>query len=333
MPGEIPILCCIDVEPDGTFFDPAKKDDWVGFESAFHFTNDVRREIEARTKAAVHFTWFLRMDEQIRYTYGSFDWAVQRYEGIFKQLMDHGDEIGLHIHPYRWIVDLNQWVQDYGNQSWVDTCVESSTAAFQLAFRHRCRSNRMGDHWQNTHTVNLLERLGIQYDLSLEPGFAAAFKHAPNEYYTGCFPDSRDAPVTAYYPDWNHFLSTSRSERSIRIIPITTGQIIATGNPLKKTLLRLLNLNGHRTVTTNLNMRQKPDQFTSIAQRHLKRPSPYLAMTIRTSAFTDPQKRQSIKNNVAYLLGHPDALRFRFTYPENAARILTSGEKRNEYSY
>ncbi|MGH9857504.1 MAG: hypothetical protein ACRD4B_06635, partial [Acidobacteriota bacterium] len=84
----------------------------------------------------------------------------------------------------------------------------------------------------------------------------------------------------------------------------------------------------HRVVNRNLNMRQKIDEFKSIAKRHLNRPAAYLAMTIRSHAFADPHATQSIKSNVAWLLGHRDVSRFRFTFPENATRILKSNEIR-----
>ncbi len=324
MVHEIPILCCIDVEPDKVFIDPTKKEDWQGFEAAFHHMNKFRTDIEEQTKAPVHFTWFFRLDEQVRFTYGNFDWGVRRYETILKQLMDRGDEIGMHVHPFRWSVDLNQWVQDYGNRDWVDTCIESSAAAFQSAFGRPCRSNRMGNRWLDTRTVNLLERVGIRYDLTLEPGFASYFKHAPNEYYTGCFPDSRDTPVHAYCPDLNHYATISPSERSILLIPISTGKIATVKNPLKRRLLRILNADRCKTVNTNLNMRRNLNEFQYIANRHLKRPAPYLAMTIRTGAFMERHLVQLISGNLSYLLRHRLVSRFRFTFPESAVRIFKS---------
>lgn len=33
-PPPIPVVLCIDVEPDGLFLDPRRRDPWVGFERA-----------------------------------------------------------------------------------------------------------------------------------------------------------------------------------------------------------------------------------------------------------------------------------------------------------
>jgi len=53
------------------------------------------------TGSPVHFSWFLRMDPQITHTYGSPDWVVTRYPKLIEGLDAAGDELGLHVHPWR----------------------------------------------------------------------------------------------------------------------------------------------------------------------------------------------------------------------------------------
>lgn len=126
----IPILFCIDIEPDERKLQPNTCLDWVGFEKSFEFFQKLWPRLAIATGAPVHFSWFLRMDPQIAHTYGSPDWAVTRYRHLINELEASGDELGLHSHAWRWEEHANDWIADFGNPEWIDHCIRSAFDAF-----------------------------------------------------------------------------------------------------------------------------------------------------------------------------------------------------------
>src|SRR2546425_4997123 len=99
---KIPIIICIDVEPDEREIDSTAAIDWAGFERVFEFFSVFRSRLEKETQAPAHFSWFMRMDPQIEHTYGLSWWVAERYREAIAQLERAGDEIGLHTHGWRW---------------------------------------------------------------------------------------------------------------------------------------------------------------------------------------------------------------------------------------
>ncbi len=192
---KLPVIMCIDVEPDDREIAPFERSDWKGFEHAYSFFRQLRPRLESATGANVRFSWFLRMDPQIEHTYGSPSWVVSRYPEIIDQLQSDGDELGLHIHSWRWDSIKRRWVADHANQSWVEQCVRTSFAAFQRALGRPCQSFRFGDRWMNNETMSLVEQLGAKFDLSLEPGHKETRRMNPRELSTGSLPDSRGVPI------------------------------------------------------------------------------------------------------------------------------------------
>lgn len=180
---QLPIVLSIDVEPDDrTVRHPV---DWRGFEESFELFQGLRKQLEARTGNPVHFSWFVRMDPQIETVYGDCSWAARRYRALFDMIEGHGDELGLHVHSWRWSEADADWVAEYGDQQWVETCVRKSAAAFHESFKRPCRSFRFGDHWMSEATIQLLEELGIRYDLTLEPGQSGAQYERMKERFSG----------------------------------------------------------------------------------------------------------------------------------------------------
>ena len=144
---KIPIVICIDVEPEERAIDPNVAADWVGFERTFEFFEGLRPHLEDATGSLVHFSWFVRMDPQVAHTYGNPAWSVLRYRRLFDRMAASGDEIGLHTHAWRWEDGFNGWFSDMGNQEWVDHCVRMGFDAFKQSLNRPCQSFRFGDHW------------------------------------------------------------------------------------------------------------------------------------------------------------------------------------------
>ena len=217
---KIPIVICIDVEPEERAIDPNVAADWIGFEKTFEFFEELRPRLEDTTRSAVHFSWFVRMDPQIAHTYGSPAWPVIRYRRLFDRIAASGDEVGLHIHPWRWDEGFDGWISDMGNQEWVGHCVRMGFDAFEQSLNQPCRSFRFGDHWMNDATLDLVEKLGGRFDLTPEPGRKML---ALPEPHTGCPPDYTLVPHQPYRPSKVSFTQCSDSEsRELWVVPLST---------------------------------------------------------------------------------------------------------------
>jgi hypothetical protein len=221
--SKLPVVVCIDVEPEGRAIDPDDRADWRGFESACDYFSALRPRLAAATRAPVHFSWFVRMDPQIERVYGSAAWAAIRYAELLRRLEDAGDEIGLHLHFWRFDDAAYRWFSDFADQHWIDHCVETSFAAFRRSFGRPCRSSRVGDRWLNDATVALLERLGARVDLTIEPGQGPP---ALEEPFVGALPDYRSAPRAPYRPAASSFLTPAgAAERQLWLLPLSTGRL------------------------------------------------------------------------------------------------------------
>ena len=218
--GSLPVLLCIDVEPDPRLVDRHLRVDWPGFESAVRMVEQLRPAMAAATGRRARLTWFLRMDPQIGDVYGDAGWVAERYRGSFDALLAEGDELGIHLHPWQWDQDAATWFQNFADQSWVTHCVETAFAKFEEAFGAPCRAFRFGDRWMNDETMALICRLGATSDSTIEPGH---FGTETPDHYVGTFPDYRDMPSFPYRPSRQDFRSATPAPLlNVLVIPVQT---------------------------------------------------------------------------------------------------------------
>lgn len=216
---KIPILICIDVEPDEREISSSSRKAWKGFEKTFNWFQQLRSHLQTVTQSSVTFSWFVRMDPQVAYTYGSPEWPIRYYRDLFEELELAGDEIGLHTHAWRRDEASHQWIADMADQQWVDHCVRTSFDAFEQSLHRPCRSFRFGDHWINEATLDLVESLGARFDLTIEPGLKDFYM--PGNY-TGSPPDYTSAPREPYHPSRVDFRRRTADARTLRAIPLST---------------------------------------------------------------------------------------------------------------
>jgi hypothetical protein len=217
---KIPVVMCIDVEPDERLIDPELQEPWAGFELAYDFFSQLRSRLEAATGKPVHFSWFLRMDPQIAHTYGAADWVARRYPSLIDKIRSAGDALGLHVHAWRWEEKVENWVVDL-DQSWVDHCVRLSFESFRASLNQPCAYFRFGDLWTSNATLALVEELGGKIDLTPEPGQRGC---RADEFFAGSFVDTSEIPRRPYHPSPSDFRKPdAQNERKLWIIPLTTG--------------------------------------------------------------------------------------------------------------
>jgi len=324
---EIPIIVCIDVEPDKRAINHAIAEDWTGFGETIELFAALRSSVEKATSAPAYFTWFVRMDPQVEQTYGSSLWAVKRYGDFFEQVEQTGDEVGLHTHPWRWDDSVSQWIIDQGNQEWVEHCVNMSFDAYRSAFGRACVSFRFGDRWMNNETRALLESLGVKFDLTIEPGR----NRMPlvEEIHTGALPDCTFTPTWPYQPSRHDYRKmSSRQGRDLWEIPISTGRYMGRMDRLKHMAMAIGISLHNRSEAMPLNLCLGRPAFRAIVNDLLgtgeKR---YLAPVVRTDAAIRSHQRSTMEDNMRFILSHPLASRFRFVSPAGAIKLLTESDE------
>jgi glycosyltransferase involved in cell wall biosynthesis len=217
----IPVIMCIDVEPDRRVIARHRPDPLLGFEKLLTLVPDLRDRLADIVGGPVHFTWFMRMDPQIADAYGSATALAETYERELAELQRAGDEIGLHPHNWRW---RGQWIGDHADAGWVEHCVDVALRSYREAFDRPCLAYRHGDRFMSNALSRQLDRAGIVADLGVEPGLAATRKLAPTEETTGWLPDTRTVPTHAYRPSPDDFRTPDPQRTSgLILVPMTPG--------------------------------------------------------------------------------------------------------------
>jgi hypothetical protein len=315
----IPVVLCIDDEPDESDVDRHRRAPWTGFEELQRWLSRARPRLAAITGAAARFTWFLRMDPQIAEAYGAASWAVTAYRRELDELRAQGDELGVHAHAYRWDGTRGAWIVDDGSQPWVDHCVRSSLDAFEEALGQRCPVFRFGDHWMNDATARLLEERGVGYDLTLEPGKTTP----PPAERTGAPPDLTRVPHHPYRPSREDFRTADWTRGgALWMLPVTTGRPGWTLRLARRFYGRVRGLDLESDVLT-LNPGRRPMFFRGVAAEALASgDGRHLVAVIRADAGGDHLEMARLRANMEHLLTHPLAERFVFCTPDRAIRLL-----------
>lgn len=318
----IPTIFCIDVEPDEREIKRGVAKDWKGFEETFKFLSNLRPLLEEATGAPVRFSWFFRMDPQIEQTYGLSWWVAKRYPEIIEKLELAGDEIGLHTHAWRWDSGLNQWITDNGNQKWINQCIHTSFEAYQSAFGRPCLAFRFGDHWMSNETIDLLESLGVKFEMTVEPGRKRSPGLMPGEVYTGSLPDYSTVPNWPYKPSRLDFRKDSyKRDRDLWVVPMSTDKAVGRFVGVKRAA-KALGIDLYEA--DQLNLSHDRSQFSAMMKSLLDvRMNSYLAPAIKSDAVLYPPAKAHLDQNVRFILSHPSVNRFKFVGPAEAIELLT----------
>src|SRR5260221_13304490 len=113
---KLPIVICVDVEPEERAIEPKVASDWLGFEKTFEFFERLRPHLEDVTGTAAHFSWFVRIDPQIAQTYGGPAWSVALYGRLLDSLLASHEYIGLRNQTWRNYQPVVTSIAVIGNQ-------------------------------------------------------------------------------------------------------------------------------------------------------------------------------------------------------------------------
>jgi hypothetical protein len=320
----VPVFLCIDLEPDERHVQVPHAESLRGIEAIFEHLEGLRPRLAAASGEQVRFLWFLRCDPQIAAVYGSADHLLTRYAETFERLVAAGDGLGLHVHPWRREEGSERWIADYGNPAWIEECIEMAFAAYRAQFGAACELHRFGDRWLGTEVIPLLERLGVRFDLTVEPGARGTRSLAPGDVTTGSIPDYTRAPREPYRPSRSDFcLPDPAAGPGLWIVPLSAGDP-SSALPLSWRIGRRVRF-PFRPAHRPLQMFREwnsPKAFWDMVQRHVESlERPYLAFAIRSGDPEAPDERR-VRAILDHLPEHRIASRLRLTDPEHGLRLL-----------
>lgn len=194
----IPVVLGIDIEPDAREVDRANPV-WDGAGRFFEQLPEFRDRLAQMTGAGAPLSWFVRADPQVAISNGSASWAFETFADHWRECVGHGDEIGLHVHPWRWNEAAGRWLQDFGDEPWLHHCIDMAISTYRSFFGRGPTSYRGGDRFLSNGVRRQIEETGVKVDLSVErmPGVERLVSY---ELGAGQIPDTWDAPACAFWP-------------------------------------------------------------------------------------------------------------------------------------
>ena len=217
----IPVVIGIDVEPDKRTVDLADPS-WRGAVRTFERLPEFRQMLqECSREKLVPLTWFPRADPQVEIANGDAAWALKKIADDWERARDAGDEIGLHMHPWRWDETNSRWCQDHGDENWVIHCLHSAINTYRQCFGVPPTSYRGGDRFLNNLVVKTLEEEGVKVDLTLER-MPSVERLAPSEHGTGMIPDGTSLLGHAYRASEKDFIQPAKEgSGGLGMLPLT----------------------------------------------------------------------------------------------------------------
>lgn len=214
----IPVVVGFDIEPDRRVVDltdPTWRFTPVCLERWELLRADLR-------PVAIPTTWFMRADPQVEKANGAADFALRHFAAEWARVQSLGDELGLHMHPWRWNDTLQHWSQDHGDEQWILYCLRMALNAFSGAFGAPPRSYRGGDRFLTPAVAEALMQAGVEVDLTLErmPGVE---RLAMDEHGTGTIPDGSAVPPHAYFASHDDVrVPAPKARGGLGILPLTS---------------------------------------------------------------------------------------------------------------
>ena len=342
----IPVMLCIDIEPDEFSVEPHTCKPWHGYELTHAYFRDWRAALQQVSGRDVHFNWFIRMDPQVELAHGNAAWCAERYASFLTECIEAGDELGIHVHTYRWCEAAGGWLDDHGQQDWVSECLQTAVDGYRRCFGKPARSLRFGNYWSSTHAINQAEALGLTFDLTVEPGLPPNSFDPRKPPHSGPLPDYYHVPREPYAPSRQAFRrKTHHDDRKITLIPLTSARLMNGFGPagLQRRILRCLRsaTSNHLQSATSNHLQNQPhnllqdtplsmwrcwrppNSFSRMIDRAIEAQThPYLAFAIHSNFPLEAKTAPLIDRSIRALASHSAGSRFAFCTPSEAMAIL-----------
>lgn len=318
----IPAVWRIDIEPDEFETRPGQPP-WDGFATMAALVRDLRDRLEDLAGSVVCPTWFIRFDPEIERSYGQVNFVFDRYAALFDELRAAGDAFGIHVHYYRWDARRQATYSDHADLDWVAHCFNVAAKTFERCLGEPVRRASHGGFLLNEATAQRSVDLGIEVDVTAEPGLGALDENVSfGAYATAPSPDFRRFPRRPYYParaDLRTPAASLDAALPMMLVPLTAYDYETALAPWVRRIARKIRPKPERH--RPLNPWKKwpaPSVYWDLMERAADEgPARYIAFAVRTDSPSSWTYRQA-KALFEYLPRHPIARRLRFVDPLSA---------------
>jgi hypothetical protein len=265
-------------------------------------------------------TWMVRLDPDIERAFGRVDFAVHRHADLFDQIRQHQDPMGIHVHAHRWDPVTSTVFSDYADEAWTTYCLQVAAGTFERCFGTRVRVASQGGYFMSESLLDAAVALGIEADVTVEPGLAAkAVDPSMGAYASGPSGNFLNCPRQPYYPSRTAFDSPAPipgSARPILMVPLTSYDYRTALTPWYRKLSRQERWRPRRHEPLNpWKAWPGPREFWNLAERAADEgPARYLALALRTEAPGKDMYRE-VARLFEFLPHHSIARRLRFVDP------------------
>ena len=329
----IPTVWRIDIEPDD--FQPGSESAaWDGFVTMFELVERLRGRLGDRSGVPIRPTWFIRLDPDIERCFGRTDFIVHRNRAQIDRLLARGDLVGIHTHFYRWDEQGHHSYTDVADDAWNIECLDVSASTFKQCFGESVRRASQGGYFMSDRLVERSIALGIEVDVTVEPGLAAK-KADPSfgDYATAPSPSFEGFPRHPYYPSRAALGMPARSEddaRRLLIVPLTSYDYKTALLPWRKRISK--RLRGESAPPRPLNPWKAwphPRTYWDLVTRAVDEgPACYFAFAVRTDG-PGSETHRRVRTLLEYLPEHPISTRLRFVDPLSQEIRGLADEKMN----
>jgi glycosyltransferase involved in cell wall biosynthesis/SAM-dependent methyltransferase len=316
----LPLVLCIDIEPDRRVTERGDRQRPRGADLIISLVPRLRERLATLSGGDAHYTWCIRMDPQIRDTYGAADWLATAYEHELEAQQCAGDEVGLHQHSWRW--RDGGWVSDQADEAWVAHCVDIGLETFRSTFGRDAKVYRHGDGYMSNAIARQIDTAGVRVDYTLEPGHDARPGIKASEASTGMLPDTRTVPRHAYRPSAVDFRVEDASRRSGTLfLPLTAGMRVTTAHRDG----RLVPTGSY----TLLELWSDPTTFSRMLRGTIRDPElTHLAFALRTDIGLLPTAVANVERNLEEISRQLDGREHRWCTALTAADEIETRHER-----
>ena len=205
-----------------------------------------------------------------------------------------------------------------------------AAGAFARCFGESVRRSSQGAYFLGDAIVDHAITLGIEVDVTAEPGLPAQIDDASfGAYTTAPSPDFRHFPRRPYYPSRSAVGTPARSpadRRPLLIVPLTAYDYPFALAPWSRRFAKTLLRRPHQPLPLNpWKTWSDPRTYWDLVARAVDEgPARYLAFAIRTDA-PDSRPHLQAKALLEYLPTHPIARRLRFIDPLSPEILALAG--------
>ncbi len=292
------IVIGCDTDPDRAGFVDGLPTDGFGWSGMLDGIPRAKDRLNNITDSEGHppvFTWCLRVDYQIKKTYGEYDYILTEHRSFLEDLERAGDELGWHPHFWRYDDNGKYWYQEVFDTAWQLKMLDEAYAAYTKQFPGKPQSVRMGWDFHNNETFQMLQELGIKIDFSAVPGLK--FSPKDQNKRAANFLDWSLSPDFPYYASPDDYRRNAAKGGPSR-------EILEAPNFVSRSIFWSL--------IGGLVYAKKMKDFGPV-WRAIKRPTYWINITGRTGLFSplvSSLKRRLAKHDKAFFVTyfHPDEL-------------------------